>query len=723
MLLFRSMAPTMYFAVFVPMSVAAASVPDPARNTLDEIVVTGVRDTGILYTPKNVTIITEEDITLAPSSNIIDLLSQETSITFRSFTGNDKFGGVDIRGMGDTYTSNVLVLVDGIKLNAADLSGADFSSISINEISRIEIIRSGGAVRYGSGAVGGVINIITKTPGDDISTIVRTWNASENTHSNSVELSGSAGNFSGRLKASEFETLGYRDNGDLDKQDINLSLDYKLSPSLNTGLILKYHHDEYGLPGPISENAFESGEESQLRATNSPFDSGETNDTRIQWNVAQQLGVGQSIHFHTHFRNRSNPYLIGLGEIEPVFRPPGDEIKENTNGVSFEYEKLAAFGFETLNLNLGIEYSASDYERQDNVARTVDASTNYAGKLKQHGAFAALEHLITPNLKLDVGYRYDKTNIDQRQSRPLSEYETTFVEETIIITQIENVDIGGGVIVPIEIDVPVVVQLPVQEKVGETTETVVIADDFWRNDAVEIGATYNFSDNHTAFISFMRGYRNPNIDELLLTPEPAGAGSSLIPQSSTHWDIGYKWKGDSTSFAVSVFVINIDDEILFGQDPRTRLNVNFNALEQTRRAGIEIESRWSVTEDYALKYNASFMRARFQESDLHIPLVPEVSGSIGMEWRPLQNTYLSLNADYVGERYDGNAFGPSQNDSQMIDSYTTVDFKLIQDWRGARISAGINNLFDEVYASSVYSGSYYPGAGKNIYTSLSYEFD
>ena len=68
-----------------------------------------------------------------------------------------------MRGFGVTSPSNVLVLVDGRRFNNSDLTGFDFSLIPRNSIEQIEITRgNSGGVLYGDGAIGGVINIVTK---------------------------------------------------------------------------------------------------------------------------------------------------------------------------------------------------------------------------------------------------------------------------------------------------------------------------------------------------------------------------------------------------------------------------------------------------------------------------------------------------------------------------------------------------------------------------------
>ncbi|MDG2154501.1 MAG: TonB-dependent receptor plug domain-containing protein, partial [Gammaproteobacteria bacterium] len=138
-----------------------------ANARIDELIVTGMRAKRLAELPRSANVITAEDIALSPSTNIVDLIAREANVQLRSTVGNDKFSGVDIRGQGDTYTSNVLVLVDGIRLNSEDQAGPDYSSLPLEQVERIEVIRGANSVRYGNGAVGGVINIITRRAGGD----------------------------------------------------------------------------------------------------------------------------------------------------------------------------------------------------------------------------------------------------------------------------------------------------------------------------------------------------------------------------------------------------------------------------------------------------------------------------------------------------------------------------------------------------------------------------
>ena len=111
-------------------------------------------------------VITAQDIQRSPSQSLPDILAQQVGVQVMHVTGSPNGNGdlVDLRGFGAFAQSNVLVLVNGRRYQDFDLQGFDFSQIPLNSIERIEITRGmSGTVLYGDGAVGGVINIVTKT--------------------------------------------------------------------------------------------------------------------------------------------------------------------------------------------------------------------------------------------------------------------------------------------------------------------------------------------------------------------------------------------------------------------------------------------------------------------------------------------------------------------------------------------------------------------------------
>ncbi|MBU1084663.1 MAG: Plug domain-containing protein, partial [Candidatus Omnitrophica bacterium] len=89
---------------------------------------------------KNVTVITEEDIRNSDPKNVQELLGRSVGVTVSGYKGTEKDNNVDIRGFGEAGPQNVLVMIDGRRINQIDLSASDMSQVDINSIERIEII-------------------------------------------------------------------------------------------------------------------------------------------------------------------------------------------------------------------------------------------------------------------------------------------------------------------------------------------------------------------------------------------------------------------------------------------------------------------------------------------------------------------------------------------------------------------------------------------------------
>ncbi|MDX7986468.1 TonB-dependent vitamin B12 receptor BtuB [Xenorhabdus sp. 12] len=106
------------------------------------------------------TVITREDIDHWQSNSLVDVLRRLPGVDIAQNGGMGQYSSLFIRGTNSNHT---LVLVDGSSLNQAGISGsADFSQIPISMVQRIEYIRGARSAVYGSDAIGGVINIITK---------------------------------------------------------------------------------------------------------------------------------------------------------------------------------------------------------------------------------------------------------------------------------------------------------------------------------------------------------------------------------------------------------------------------------------------------------------------------------------------------------------------------------------------------------------------------------
>jgi len=145
----------------------AAACPVLAQNqpvgTLGEVVVTATRfNDSAAVLPFGVNVISKEDIARSGVSTVNEAVIKLLGVPGRV----DYYGGgdysLDLRGFGTTAGSNQVVVVDGVKINEADLGGPRLAGIAINTVERIEVLRGSGSVLYGEGATGGVIVITTK---------------------------------------------------------------------------------------------------------------------------------------------------------------------------------------------------------------------------------------------------------------------------------------------------------------------------------------------------------------------------------------------------------------------------------------------------------------------------------------------------------------------------------------------------------------------------------
>jgi len=138
----------------------AQSAVAAAPSVLDEIVVSATRlPTPSLETPEFVTVITGKQIQDSTATTLGELLSSRANVHVVSDGPAGTLTTVSVRGSTSTQ---VLVMVNGVPLASSRDGIVDLSQIPLSSVKRIEVVRGGESSVYGSNAIGGVINIITK---------------------------------------------------------------------------------------------------------------------------------------------------------------------------------------------------------------------------------------------------------------------------------------------------------------------------------------------------------------------------------------------------------------------------------------------------------------------------------------------------------------------------------------------------------------------------------
>jgi iron complex outermembrane receptor protein len=113
--------------------------------------------------PYSIEIHTAKEINASGSTSIQSYLSQHSSLNISPNFGDRSKASIDMRGYGsETGYQNIVISIDGQRINNIDMSAQLLGQIDVNSIDRIEIVKGTGSVSYGDGAMAGVINIYTK---------------------------------------------------------------------------------------------------------------------------------------------------------------------------------------------------------------------------------------------------------------------------------------------------------------------------------------------------------------------------------------------------------------------------------------------------------------------------------------------------------------------------------------------------------------------------------
>ena len=194
---------------------AFAQAPGEEASQLDRVQVTGTRiSRSEIETAQPVTVITREDINLSGKLTVADLLQQSPFNTFGSFRETSGFASgasgtnaVSLRGLGSNRT---LVLLDGRRISTTASSAGstqDLNLIPLNAIERIEILRDGASAVYGSDAIAGVINLISRKDYEGVTFEIQASDPTNGGKDAYAAVSGGVSSGSGRV----FYTVSHYD--------------------------------------------------------------------------------------------------------------------------------------------------------------------------------------------------------------------------------------------------------------------------------------------------------------------------------------------------------------------------------------------------------------------------------------------------------------------------------------------------------------------------------
>jgi len=230
---------------------------------MDPLVVTGTRITRQKSEiPASISVISRREIESTMQVNILPVLANNVPGLFVSErnmvgygVGPDSGGSISIRGVSGTPNTRILMLIDGQPQFMGIFGHPISDAYTGSDIERVEVIRGPGSILYGSNAMGGAINLITRQPDEGLLLYGKAAYGSYNT---SI-LTGSLG--FNRNKFSVFGSVN-RESTDGVREDANdafknttgyLKMDYQISKNINVSLDGNIVDAKYNFPGPVEQ--------------------------------------------------------------------------------------------------------------------------------------------------------------------------------------------------------------------------------------------------------------------------------------------------------------------------------------------------------------------------------------------------------------------------------------------------------------------------------------
>ncbi|MDR7567591.1 MAG: TonB-dependent receptor [Armatimonadota bacterium] len=227
----------------VPALPAPAQVPPVFEG--EEVVVAGRRPQPVVGTPAYVTVLQGEELRRLGFLTVGEALRLLAEVYVReNYAGPGGLLQPSVRG---TSPLQVLVLLDGVPLNPTAQFGVNLATLSLTEVERIEVLRGPYSALWGSGALGGVIHIVTRRP--ERAQILAGYGSFDTAQAR-LSLGGSSEGIRYGLGAELLTTGGALPNGDAQRLTATGRLSASARPAGEVELSLHHTDGRYGLPGP-----------------------------------------------------------------------------------------------------------------------------------------------------------------------------------------------------------------------------------------------------------------------------------------------------------------------------------------------------------------------------------------------------------------------------------------------------------------------------------------
>lgn len=618
---------------------------DPSTNQ-NCIVVTATRSMeSIRAVPANPTVITARDIAAGHYTSVPEVLQKRAGIFFKNYTDNPSQASADLRGFGDNSHGRVLVLLDGRRLNEADMAAINWSAVPLTAVERIEVLSGPFSVLYGDHAVGGVINIITAKGSEEPVFSAGASAGSHQAFAQDVSASGTAGGLGYTASAGHQSGDGYRDRSAYENTSAYAGLHLAPNEQVSGKAVFSVIDRTYQLPGALSDaqaqaDRRQSDELSDVKDTQYNAQLGTTFTPDDLYEFSVDLGyrrLDQTANLNSEFGPFGTYYdaIKDTWTAEPrvtLTLPAGRMRNEAAAGVDWRRETI-----------LIDKFSSPDQTTQTTDIK-VDRQT-FDVYLNDRLFFA------DDKLILNAGARAGQSRL-----------------------QVRDTDLTGG--------------------------GLLVDDSRSRNeDAWTAGLTALPSDTVKFYTRYDRFYRFPFTDEQALYYGFAGldAMTDLKPERGQNYEAGFAFTpSPGREIKLTAYRMNMENEIRY--NPSLFANEN---LPETLHQGIEWSARCDLNSRVRLDAIYHYTEAEFRagpDKGSRIPWVPrnQLRASVGVT--PADGLTLSASATYTGRMY---AINDNGNNGTPQGGYTLFDCMLSYEsvcrGIGWNVFAGIDNLFEKEY--------------------------
>lgn len=675
--------------------------------------------------PQSVEVITEQKIKELGAYSVQDALRLANNIDVQDngMTGNQ----VQLRGNSTMHT---LILVDGKRMAAENTQSSqnayELKRINISDVERIEIIRSNGSALYGSDAIGGVINIITKkstTP--SISFNMHTGTKDEAT--SFMYSSGKQGKLSLKIgggieKVRKLDSGVYKNysknttTGAVTSTDASSTNMYGTRRFLNTGLSYAFD-DNHSLDFDMN---FMREQLKSFSWNSMATDYTETQMTTLLGFLRKQAIAGGAPAAMVN----SQAFVKGLLNKGYTMEQLNASMPNPTT--IKKYPQLSSHFYDNTRSDYSLGYNGKDGKhdynfrtyfselRKDNTSWYKNLNTNAdkfvdfdQNNYKQLVVEGKDSYKMDDNNTLTFGaeYKKDIMNGTHLKGRGTDQHDVTVNGKSKTSSEVSSETAA--------------VYLQNEWKIGDKLLLIPAVridhhDSFGTHTSPKLGATYKLSENARVKANWGKGYRAPTLYELYSQMEKVGmapmpvnviGNPDLQPEESTNFDFGFEAEKGKVSGKVTYYQNKIKNMIDGGDYDPDKLAQNIIWSKYINRGeveikGLESEIGYNFDEHWSVRGVYNYLDAKDLETGDRLAYRARHNGLIQLTYTDAKENPLTVN---LYNRYYFNYHQSNTDGYQQDYSYSTTGLIVSKQFnKNYRVYAGVDNIFNKSFLYDTY---------------------